>query len=361
MVDREYLAALYSFTYFGPARTKLLLSYYKSAKNAWNASATSLIELGLKEHVVNDFVKYRNSFMNSDYFNRLKTHSISFLTLYDDNYPKNLKEIDSAPVILYYIGEIKAFTSNAIAIVGSRQASYYGREVASKISSQLASYGITIISGLALGIDAVAHKACLDAGGRGVAVLASGLDTITPLTNRHIAIEIVKKGGAIVSEYPLGYPPFRTSFPSRNRIISGLSKGVVVIEGLSKSGTLLTASAAANQGRPVFAVPGQITSPLSAAPHFLIKNGAKLVSDVSDILDELDLQLKVNKEEVEKIMPTDILEDKILKIIENEDLHVDEICRILGLQVSNVSGKLTIMELKGMIKNVGNGIYAKRV
>ena len=359
MNEREYLVCLCAFTPFGPARINLLISYFESAEKVWNASKSKLLEVGLKERIAGEFVNHRKNFDSKKYFKKLKEKQIKFVSLKDANYPENLRGISDAPSILYYIGELKKSDKNAVAIVGSRKMSGYGREVADKFATELSIMGITIVSGLALGIDAVAHKACVEAGGRGIVVLASGLDTISPLTNRWIALEIVKKGGAIISEYPLGQTPQRTFFPSRNRIISGLSKAVIVVEGLRKSGTLLTASAAAEQGRTVFAVPGYITSPLSAAPHFLIQNGSKLITSTQDILEELDMQLKVDFEEVEKIMPENEMEEKLLEIIGKEPLHLDEVARISSLKASDVSTILTFMELKGMVKNMGGGVYKK--
>lgn len=359
MIEREFLAAIYSFKYFGPVRTKLLLSYFGSAEDIWHKDKKALLEVGLKEKVVEEFLDYRKKFSESNYFERLKRQFIKFVTISEDNYPENLIGIEGAPMVLYYIGSLHRSDRNAVAIVGSRKMSSYGREVTEKFAGELASVGVVIVSGLALGVDAIAHKACIEAGGRGIVVLASGLDTISPFTNKWIAVKIVKMGGSIVSEYPLGQPPFRTSFPSRNRIISGLSKAVIVIEGLKKSGTLLTASAAAEQGRPVFAVPGQITSPLSGAPHYLIQNGAKMATSARDILDELNIQLKVNSEEMERVMPTDDEEKLLLKALENEDLHIDEISRISGYSINNISSILTIMELKGLVINLGGGSYRK--
>ncbi len=359
MTEREYLAAIYSFQSFGPVRTKLLLTYFGSSENIWHKNKTELLEVGLTDKIVDSFIVHRKEFEQSNYFDRLKKLSIKFVTKEESEYPENLKEIDGAPIVLYYIGNLHKSDRQAIAIVGSRKMSTYGKEVTEKFAAELTSVGIVIVSGLALGVDAVAHKTCAELGGRGIVVLASGLDTISPYTNRWIALKIVKNGGSIVSEYPLGQPPFRTSFPSRNRIVSGLSRAVIVIEGERQSGTLLTASAAAEQGRTVFAVPGQITSPLSGAPHYLIQNGAKLVTSVKDILDELNLQLKVNVEEIEKVMPTDETEIKILKITAKEALHIDEISRLSGISINGISSNLTILELKGMIKNLGNGIYRK--
>lgn len=359
MTEKEYLAAVYSFNYFGPARTKLLISFFGSAKKVWNASKEALTDVGIPEKKVGKYIEYRKEFDIESYFNRLKKLNINFYTYKDKDYPENLKGLSDAPLVLYYKGKIKKRDKNAIAIVGSRKITSYGRDVATKFASELASFGVTIVSGLAFGVDVAAHKACLEAGGRAIAVLASGLDSITPVSNSWLGERIIKKGGAIVSEYPLEHMPQKSDFPERNRIISGLSKAVLIVEGAKKSGTLHTASHAAEQGRQVFAVPGQVTSPMSEAPHFLIKNGAKMATSTHDILDELDLQLKVNYEEVEKIMPEGEDETVILSILEKEQLHTDEIIRLTGLDIGLVSSKLTMMEIKGVVKNLGNGVYKK--
>jgi DNA processing protein len=360
MSAREYTAALCSYLPFGPVRAKLLISYFGSAEAAWKTDLKSLRNINLSEKVVGGFGIYRKSFDFDSYFSKLSKLSVKYTVIDEPDYPQNLKEIDNPPYVLYYLGTLSKNDRNAVAIVGSRKMSSYGKEVTQRLASELASLGITIVSGLALGVDACAHEACLAVHGRGVVVLASGLDTISPLTNRWIGLKIVQSGGAIFSEYPLGYQPFRSSFPVRNRIVSGLARAVIVVEGLAKSGTLLTASSAAEQGRTVFAVPGQITSPLSAAPHFLIQNGAKLVTSCRDILDELDLQFKVDRDKVESVLPRNEKEEAIYQILENEPLHLDELARISSTNVSEVSAQLTIMEMKGMVRNMGGGVY-KRV
>ena len=360
MTERQFLAAIYSFLPFGPARTKLLLDYFGSAEKIWNANKDELLEINLSDKIVNSFFEHKKSF-NTKYFEDLQSEKIDFVAFNENMYPKNLLEIGDPPAVLYHRGKILGNDSNAVAIIGSRKMTSYGKEVAYRFASGLAAVGVTIISGLALGIDAVAHKAAFDIGGRTIAVLASGLDNITPVTNRRLAEYIVKqKQGAIVSEFPLGHQPQRHDFAIRNRVISGLSKAVVVIEGEQKSGTLLTASHAASQGKQVFAVPGQITSPMSGAPHFLLRNGAHMALSVDDILEELDMQLRVNKEEVEKIMPADDVEAKLLKIISNEPFHLDEIVRESGMETADVIAKLTMMEIKGMVKNLGSGIYRSK-
>ncbi len=359
MTKKYYLVALCAFPDFGSVRIGLLLSYFKSAENVWNASMGQLLEVGLKQSIVDKFITHRNNFDFKGYFEKLEKYGIKYFTKKDKEYPKNLKGLDNAPVVLYAIGNLKPVDDNAVAIVGTRKMTYYGREVAEKFSGELASYGITIVSGLARGIDTIAHKSALAVGGRTIAVIAGGLDNIYPPENIKLAKDIVNKGSAILSEYPLGYPALPTNFPSRNRIVSGLSKAVVVVEGYKKSGTLLTASNAAEQGRTVFAVPGQIYSPMSEAPHFLLQNGAKWAFSSKDILDELDLQVKVDKNAVLKVLPDTEEEKQIYEILAKGPLHLDEIVRITKADISNVSSTLMSMTLKGMVKEVGGGVYKK--
>lgn len=357
ITERQYLAALYSFLPFGPARINLLRKYFGSAKDTWKANKKELLSVGLKEKVVNEFCSYREKFEFKDYFDKLKNLGIDYITIDEGDYPQNLLDLTNSPIVLYKKGEIKSSDTNAVAIVGTRKMTSYGREVAERFAGELASMGVTIVSGLARGVDTVSHRTALDVGGRTIAVLGCGLDIVYPPENIQLAKRIVEENGVMLSEYPLGYPALRNNFANRNRIVSGLARAVIVIEGERKSGTLLTASHAAEQGRQVFAIPGQITSPMSGAPHFLIKNGAKMATNVQDILEELDMQLKVNKDEVEKVLPSDKEEEKLLDVLANEPLHLDEIARILKVSVNNVSARLTIMELKGMVKNIGGGVY----
>ncbi|KKQ92505.1 MAG: hypothetical protein UT58_C0008G0006 [Microgenomates group bacterium GW2011_GWC1_39_7b] len=360
MTEKEYLTALNTFTMFGPARTKLLLSYFKSAKKIWDLKLSELTEVGVKQETAEKFIKHRDSFNIQDYLSKLEKLSIKVVTIFDDDYPENLKGLSDAPFVLYIRGNFKNTDSNAVAIVGSRMMTSYGREVAKKFAGELASFGVTIVSGLALGVDAEAQRAALSVGGRTISALASGLDIISPYTNKKLALEFISKdGGAVVSENPLGYEPHPYDFPVRDRLISGLSKAVIVVEGRMKSGTFYTVKAAADQGRTVFAVPGPITSPTSEAPNYLIQNGSKLATSTKDILDELHLQFKVDKEAVKKVMPGDVYEEKILKILMTEPLHLDELVRISGGATSEVSARLTIMEMKGMVRNLGQGVFKK--
>ena len=360
MIEKDYLIALNTFLPFGPARTKLLLTYFKSAKKIWNLSKQELNEVGIGMKLSEKFIDHRDAFDFEDYKARLKKNSVKVVTIFEDDYPENLKDLSDAPFVLYVRGNLKAADKNAIAIVGARMMTSYGREVARKFAGELASLGVTIVSGLALGVDAEAQRAALSVGGRTIAALASGLDIISPYTNRNLALEFISKdGGAIVSENPLGYEPHAFDFPVRDRLISGLAKAVIVVEGRMKSGTFYTVKAAAEQGRTVFAVPGPITSPTSEAPNYLIQNGCKPVTSVKDVLEDLHMQFKVDTEAVKKVMPGDEFEAKILKILDTEPLHLDELVRITGSKTAEMSARLTIMEMKGMVINLGKGIYKR--
>ncbi len=287
MTEKEYLTAIYAFEYFGPIRVKLLLSYFESPQKIWESTRGQLLKVNLPEGRVNQFIDFRKKFNIEEYFKKLKGLKIKVTTILDSGFPKNLKELDGSPLVLYYKGSLSCLKNKSVAIVGTRQMSLYGKEVTEKFSGGLAKRNITIISGLARGVDTVAHRECLERSGATIAVLGHGLDIVYPPENSILASEIVKRGGAIVSEYPLGYPIRPSNFAIRNRIISGLSDVVLVIEGAEKSGTLLTARHAAEQGKTVLAVPGPITSSLSAAPLYLLKNGAKIATSVSDVLEEL--------------------------------------------------------------------------
>ena len=359
MKEKEYLTAVCAFEPFGPARIKLLLSYFKSAKNIWQVTRSDLVKVGLKKDSVEKFLSFRKEFDIPDYTEKLKKLSIHVVTVLDKDYPQNLKGLTDCPPVLYFRGEIKKSDSQAVAIVGTRMMTSYGKEIAGKFASELSNYGVTIISGLALGVDAEAQRAALSAGGRTIGVLASGLDIITPTTNKSLAMEIIKGSGAIVSEYPIGHIPMPFDFPVRDRLISGLAKAVIVVEGRMKSGTFYTVKAAADQGRPVFAVPGPITSPASEAPNYLIQNGVKLITKTKDVLEELHLELSVDREAMEKVMPANSGEENLLEILEREPLHLDELVRISGSKTAEISARLTIMEMKGLVRNLGQGMYKK--
>lgn len=363
MNDLLYLVKFsYLFEFIGPTRLKRLVAFYGCAQNAWEKlDDRVLMELGLGDEVRSKFWGEKRRIEGKEIgIEELRNRGIELLSMDSSNYPKRLKEIYDPPYLLYVRGELKPEDDFAIAVVGSRKMSRYGLEAVQSLVPPLVQAGLTIVSGLALGVDAAAHRTALDYGGRTAAVLASGVDKITPTANDQLAKDIIKNGeGAVISEYPLGTDPQPFYFPVRNRIISGLSFGVLVIEAAEESGALITARCALDQGREVFAVGGSIFSPMSIGTNKLIKDGAKMVTSAGDILEELDLGEVQEKVEARKAIPGSVEEEKILLTLEEEEKHVDEITAQSGLSPSVVSSTLTVMEIKGMIRSLGAGTYRR--
>jgi len=347
--EHLYWLAFNAVQGIGPKRFALLTNYFGSAKNAWLAPENKLQQIGLQEKLIGKLINFRKNFDPHSYNLRLANYNIKPIFIDDKNYPKNLKNIDDAPFVIYVKGELKSEDQKAIGVVGSRKMTGYGYQVTQDLVKKLANSGLTIISGLARGIDSAAHKATLEVSGRTIAVLGCGLDLIYPPENLGLAKQISDGHGALISEYPLGAPAIPFNFPARNRIISGLSLGVLVVEGAADSGSMITATDAVNQGREVFAVPGPITSPTSAGPANLIKMGAKLVWDVDDILNEFKID-SVNN--CTKVYTAESKEEEIiLSLLEKEPLQMDEIIRQTGMDSGTISSSVSILELKGVVKN----------
>ena len=271
-------------------------------------------------------------------------------------YPRNLLSIAAPPPVLYVLGQLNPADEWAVGVVGTRHPSTYGKEAARELASGLAASGVTVVSGLARGIDAVAHKAALDAGGRTIAVLGSGVDNIYPPEHRPLA-EAIGRAGAVVSDYPLGTRPDSANFPPRNRIISGLAKGVVIVEAGQGSGALITADFAAEQGRDVFGVPGSIFNQNARGTNRLLQQGAKLVTGVSDILEELNFAMVAEQQAARIVLPVDATEQQLLTYLSAEPVHIDDLGAQAGLPMSQVSGTLALMELKGLVRQVGGMHY----
>jgi len=282
--------------------------------------------------------------------------NIKTINLEDKKYPQLLKEIKNSPKVLYYLGEIKS-KENCFAIVGTRRYSSYGKQVALEVAGDLAEAGLTIVSGLAPGIDTFAHQAVIERGKRTIAVLGTGLDTksIYPKSNLKLAKKILELEGALVSEYPSGTHGSEFTFPQRNRIISGISLGVLVVEAKEKSGALITANFGFSQKRKVFAVPGSIYSRNSRGCHHLIKRGVKLVENANDILEELNLPTKKGGKELKG---ETLEENLILKTLKEEALYIDKVIEKTKLPASVVTRNLAILEIKGKVRNLGANIYA---
>ncbi len=358
MSERKYWIGLSRVPGIGPARLQRLITHFGDARSAWEATPADLAAAGLDPSVVEALGILRRTLDLDAELERLWRLGAKAITLADPGYPRLLREIDGAPPVLYVRGEIKEDDDLAIAVVGTRSPSAYGRQAARMLASELAGYSITIVSGLALGIDTEAHRAALSSGGRTLAVLGSGIDRIYPAENRSLAAKIVENG-ALVTDYPPGTKPDAFNFPSRNRIISGLSLGTLVVEAGPKSGALITAAFALEQGRDVFAVPGPITSPKSQGTNDLIRQGARITTSSSDILEELNLHIVRKVPSGEALVPADGEEGLLLSKLGYEPLHIDELCRRVGLSAAKVGSLLAIMELKGLVSQVGPMEYVR--
>lgn len=343
----------------GAIRLKKILIYFESPEKAWQANKIELKKAELEDSVINEIIEARKIIDPDKEFNKLGKENINIITLTDASYPARLKEIYDAPPILYIKGEIKPEDKLAIAVVGSRKISSYGRQATSRFTSELAQNGITIISGLAYGVDTLAHETALQANGRTIAVLGSGLNTqnIYPPINQKLAEKIIENG-AVLSEYPFGTPATPQNFPARNRIVSGLSLGVLIIEAAEKSGALITAEHALSQNREIFAVPGSIYNPNSVGPNNLIKKGAKLVLTCQDIFEELNLDTTTMATSA-KANPETKEEKIIYALLSNESTHIDKIMILSKLDAATANATLTIMEINGLVKNLGGMNYIK--
>jgi len=359
MEDLKYWLALGRFYKFGPIKFKKLKDYFPDMASAFKATLKDYVRAGLEEKVAEEFIIFRQQINPNQLLVDLDKEKVKVLIIVDPSYPKLLKQIYDPPFIIYYRGDLNAFNDFMLAVVGTRKYTGYGKQVTEKLVKELVASNLTIVSGLAAGIDTLAHTAAVEAGGRTVAVLASGLDrqNIYPSQNRYLADKIQAHGGLVLSEYPLGVMPLRHNFPQRNRIISGLSLATLVIEAGEKSGALITARHALEQNRDVFAIPGSIYSPYSAGTNSLIKLGAKLIAGASDIMETLNLNEVASYIENKKIIPESKEEKLILDKLSYEAVHVDELKRLTNLDTSVINSTLTIMEMKGMIKNLGNMQY----
>ena len=287
MNEKQYWIWLSRIEKVGSIKIQKLLEKYKTVANIWNAKKEDLLETeGIGEETAKQILKSEYRVGLEKYENYMKENNIELIHLYDKDYPEKLNEIYDKPIVLYIKGDKTILNQFSLAVIGCREHTKYGEIVARDISSKIAQNKIITVSGLARGIDSIAHRETLKANGKTIAVIGSGLDNIYPKENVELANEIIKNGGAIVSEYIIGTKPEKMNFPARNRIISGLSNGVVVIEAKKKSGTMITVDFALEQGKEVFAVPGNILSQNSEGTNELIKQGAKMVTNIEDILEE---------------------------------------------------------------------------
>jgi len=355
--DHKYWMGFNLVRGIGSVRFGQILSYFGDLSIAWDAPAEAFREAGLPERALNNLLKTRREVDLDQLYESILADEVKILTLKCEDYPHILREIDQPPPVLYIKGSLAPEDDFSVAMVGTRRVTAYGQQITRDTSIYLAAHGLTIISGLARGVDALAHQHALEAGGRTIAVLGSGVDVIYPPEHRKLA-EAIVENGAVISDYPMGTQPEGINFPPRNRIISGLSLATIVMEAGERSGALITAEFAVEQGRDVFAVPGNVLSPMSQGTNRLIQKGAYAMVSPQDVLDVLDLAQAEEYQSARQVLPSDTTEAKILQVMDFEPIHVDEICTEIELPVEKVSAALTVMELKGMVQHVGGMRYA---
>jgi DNA processing protein len=355
-MDKRYWVGFNLVKGIGAVRFQALQDHFGDLALAWQAPLEALQAAGLSPKLAERLVQVRASLDLEKYMSRVSAQGIYILTWDDDLYPRRLKEIDQPPPVLYMRGALTTEDSWTVAVVGTRRVSAYGRQVTDELATFLANNGVTVVSGLARGVDAIAHQSALKAGGRTIGVLGCGVDRIYPPEHTQLAEKMIASG-AILSDYAPGTPPDASNFPPRNRIISGLSMATVVVEAGETSGALITAQFAADQGREVFAVPGNILAPQSKGTNRLIAQGAHPMLSVQDLLDILNLRRVTEQREVRKILPSNETEAKLLSVLTYEPLHMDDIRNRTGLPIERVSATLVMMELKGLVRQVGGMNY----
>jgi DNA processing protein len=349
---KRYWVGLNLVKGIGSARTRALLDYFGAPEDAWNAPASQLEAAGLSPKLAASLCEASAGNSLDRVWEQILSLGLTVLTWEDADYPRRLLEIDQPPPVLYVQGSLRQEDQWALAVVGTRRVTAYGNQVTRELVGVLAQQGLTIVSGLARGIDGIAHQTCLNNGGRTLAVLGCGIDRIYPPEHRRLA-ERIAANGALISDYPPGTPPDAANFPPRNRIISGLSQAVIVIEAGRQSGALITAAFAAEQGRQVFAVPGNIYAPQSKGTNLLIQQGAQVLLDAESVLESLNLSQVSEYHTARAVLPADAIEAQLYDLLGREPLHVDEIRALTDLPIEKVSAALTLMELKGMVRQVG--------
>ena len=358
--ERAYWVVLNMATGIGPVRFQRLLEICGGARGAWQASDLELAAAGLERRTADSLRRLRQRTSPEAVARRLAQLGIRVVTLLDDEYPCNLRQVADAPPVLFVRGSLRPGDSQAVALVGTRRATAYGRAVAERLARDLAGAGVTIVSGLAKGVDTSAHLATLEAGGRTLAVLGNGLDQVYPPENGALARRIAENDrGALVSEFAPGVPPDAVNFPRRNRIISGLSRATVIVEAGERSGALITADFALEQGREVLAVPGSILNAMSVGANQLLRQGATPVTCAGDILEALGAPAAATLTRTDEVPDVSPPEATLWRALSGEPRHADEFARTLGLSSGEVVATLAMLELKGLARQVGSMLYTR--
>jgi DNA processing protein len=355
----KYLNALNIISGIGPQKMKMLLAYFPNSEEAWKADLEELKSAKIGEKLAERMILERGNINPDEEWEKLEKENIKIITIDSPDYPSLLKEIHNTPYILYVKGKINFINSSPlISIVGSRKYTSYGAQTAENFSRDLANAGFTIVSGMAIGIDTFAHRGALNSGGKTIAVLGNGLDdnSLYPRNNFNLSREIIENG-ALFSEYPVGTQAGPLTFPARNRIVAGLSLGTLVVEAGEKSGALITAQMALDYNREVFSVPGSIFSQQSLGTNDLIKKGSKLAASAKDILEEFDLSVSREPEKNILKIPESPSEKILLEILSSDPIHVDNISKLSRLGTAEASATLSMMEIKGWVRNIGGQNY----
>jgi len=337
-----------------------LFSYFQNMELAFKADLQDLTNAGIRQNIASQFIHERQNFNPEKITDTINRHGITAVTSQDDSYPPLLKTIYDPPAVLYIKGKLPSIDRAHVAVVGSRKASPYGLQCAGMLATELAKAGVVVVSGLAYGIDEAAHIATLKTNGITIAVLGTGI--LNPGTERqqYLAEKIAQSGGAVISEFPVRMHGAKQNFPIRNRIISGIGHGSLIIEATKKSGSLITAQSALEQNREVFAVPGPITSDTSVGTNNLIKMGAHPVTCATDVLNVLNIS---EVQEIARSEPTPDSKEEalILELLSKNPIHIDELTRQTGLQSYSVASTLSLMEMKGQTKQIGGMYYVKTI
>jgi DNA processing protein len=353
--DRPFWVAFSQIAQMGPVRVCRLYEHFGSLEEAWQASPATLGTI-LDSRSLANIERARKQVQPEAVLERVESMGIDVVTLLNAQYPSLLSHIPAAPPVLYVKGTLEPEDSNAVAIVGTRKATAYGRRITGEIASDLAGAGVTVVSGLARGIDGCAHLGALQGGGRTIAVLASGADVIYPPEHRELS-ERIMQSGALVSDYPPGTKPDAPNFPARNRLISGMSLATVVVEAPRRSGALITVDFAADQGREVMVVPGDVVSRTSEGSNRLLRDGARAVMSASDILEDLGLAPAVAAEPVQETLPLTDEERRLVALVTSTPAHIDEIVVAANMSTSQGAALMTMLELKGIVQNAGSQHY----
>jgi DNA processing protein len=358
--DRDTIIWLSSLN-IGNRNIEKIMYQLDNLQDLWDMPPNEIYKLNdINSSVLEKIISYRDENYLNRLYETIYSNNINVITIFDEDYPEDLKYIHDKPLVLYIKGNITKEDNVALAVVGSRKHTSYGKWATEYFVRELVKLDVTIVSGLALGIDSIAHKTALEYGGRTIAVLGNGLDVIYPKKNRELYNRI-PENGALMTEFTFGVQPLSHNFPNRNRIISGISLGVIVIEAKEKSGSLITAEHALEQGKEVFALPGNINSIFSKGTNKLIKEGAKLVMDIDDIIEEIYLlknrQYKSKEKEIDFSNLSD-LEIKIVEAIKEGPTHCDLIAIKTGLDISTVNSVITILEIKGIVKEISGRVFS---